>query len=251
LDAARDVLVLATSYKAKNHVLLFSSHRNPYPTYTYTMDSLRNAWRSDNLVYRSIEENDEDFAFIKTLRSDPVNLGFSTKGMLRPPTAKATKEYMGYFPKDILAVMICLPPRPLQTEEQTEPDNTKNEQTRALPKATPIGFLALFDPVTEAAGIHRNALLCISLAEHYRGNGYGTEAINFALDFAFRCANLHRVALEVFSYNASALRVYEKVGFVVEGRKREDHFFDGVYHDTLTMGILKKEWALLRGTKYM
>jgi RimJ/RimL family protein N-acetyltransferase len=212
------------------------------------MDTLRNSWRSDNLVYRSIEENDEDFAFIKSLRSDPVNLGFSTRGMVRPPTAKATKEYMQYFPKNILAVMICLPPNPLQTEEQTDPDQTQNE-TRALPKATPIGLLGLFDPITEAAGIHRNAFLCISLAEHYRGKGYGTEAINFALDFAFRYANLHRVALEVFSYNDNALRVYQKVGFVVEGRKREDHFFDGAYHDTLMMGILKKEWVLLRGTK--
>ncbi|EAW11081.1 GNAT family N-acetyltransferase [Aspergillus clavatus NRRL 1] len=186
------------------------------------MDTLRDAWRSKNLVYRAVEDNDEDLAFMISLRSDPVYLGLSSKAIIRPQTAKSVREYMRVFPTNILGAIICLP-----TAEQSNIESSDHQPSQASSsKGTPIGFVALFDLHPEALGIHRDAFLAISLAEPYRNKGHGTEAMNFALDFAFRRANLHRVALEAFSFNKRALRVYQKVGFVVEGRMRENHFLD-------------------------
>ena len=51
------------------------------------------------------------------------------------------------------------------------------------------------------------------------------------LKHAFCDLNLHRVWLTVLDTNAAARRVYDKVGFRVEGTIREGVFKDGRYHD--------------------
>lgn len=70
------------------------------------------------------------------------------------------------------------------------------------------------------------------------GQGYGTEATRLALDYAFDVAGLHRVHLEVYDINPRARRVYEKCGFVLEGRQRDALRWDGRWHDAITMAIL-------------
>jgi RimJ/RimL family protein N-acetyltransferase len=36
--------------------------------------------------------------------------------------------------------------------------------------------------------------------------------------------------------------LYEKIGFVIEGKLREHAFVDGNFYDAYVMGILKSEW---------
>jgi RimJ/RimL family protein N-acetyltransferase len=71
-----------------------------------------------------------------------------------------------------------------------------------------------------------------------RGRGYGTEAIRAVLDHAFEAKGLHRVSLDVFSFNPGAQRAYEKCGFLVEGRQRHTLNWDGEWVDSILMGIL-------------
>jgi RimJ/RimL family protein N-acetyltransferase len=47
----------------------------------------------------------------------------------------------------------------------------------------------------------------------YRGQGYGTEALRQAVDYAFNQLGLTSLGLTVFSYNQRAILAYEKVGF--------------------------------------
>lgn len=72
--------------------------------------------------------------------------------------------------------------------------------------------------------------------------GLGTEATCLLLNHAFDTLNLNRVWLDVYEFNARAVRVYEKLGFQHEGRLRQDVYRDGQYWDTLRMGILREEW---------
>jgi len=61
--------------------------------------------------------------------------------------------------------------------------------------------------------------------ERYRGRGYGTEAVNTLLEYAFNHTKLARVYLRVFQENTSAIRCFEKCGFRKEWvvtRKFED-----------------------------
>ena len=81
-----------------------------------------------------------------------------------------------------------------------------------------------------------------------RGRGIGTEATRLIVGHAFEQLGLHRVQLEVYGHNHRARRVYEKVGFVVEGVRREARVRDGEWVDDVLMAILDHEWAALTAT---
>lgn len=72
--------------------------------------------------------------------------------------------------------------------------------------------------------------------------GYGTDAMNVLLRYAFMELNLRRVTLTVFEYNPRAIRSYEKAGFQHEGRMRQFLNKEGRRWDMLFMGILREEW---------
>jgi len=78
-----------------------------------------------------------------------------------------------------------------------------------------------------------------------RGRGYGTDAMQLILRYAFAELNLARVGLEAFSANQRAIRSYQKAGFSLEGVQREWDQRDGRRADEVTMGILREEY--LRG----
>jgi RimJ/RimL family protein N-acetyltransferase len=76
----------------------------------------------------------------------------------------------------------------------------------------------------------------------YVGKGYGPDAIKVLLRWAFRVQNWNRVGLETLACNERAIRSYRGLGFVEEGRMREQAFFDGRYVDVVVMGMLRREW---------
>ncbi|MGW6905797.1 GNAT family N-acetyltransferase [Streptomyces sp. NPDC054940] len=80
-----------------------------------------------------------------------------------------------------------------------------------------------------------------------RGRGLGTEATRLIVGHGFEQLGLHRVQLEAYGHNHRALRVYEKVGFVVEGVRREADLKDGRWADWVMMAVLEHEWASHRG----
>lgn len=78
--------------------------------------------------------------------------------------------------------------------------------------------------------------------EEERSKGYGTEAINLLLDFAFNYLNINSVNLTLLAINERAKRCYEKVGFKEFGRQRQSRYVNGKYYDTIHMDILKSEF---------
>ncbi|MFF1449407.1 GNAT family N-acetyltransferase [Streptomyces sp. NPDC058274] len=80
-----------------------------------------------------------------------------------------------------------------------------------------------------------------------RGRGIGTEATRLIVGHGFEQLGLHRIALEVYGHNHRARRVYEKVGFVTEGVRREAQLRDGEWTDEVLMSLLAPEWNAHRG----
>lgn len=72
---------------------------------------------------------------------------------------------------------------------------------------------------------------------------YGGDAMRLMLRHGFQDLNLNRISLDVYVSNPRAVRSYERVGFVVEGRKRQAVFRAGSYQDVLIMAVLRSEWT--------
>ncbi len=75
-----------------------------------------------------------------------------------------------------------------------------------------------------------------------RRHGYGSDALNLLLHFAFDELNLHRLSAWTGSDNLPFIRMLEKAGFEEEARRREASFHDDSYWDVVHMGLLRRKW---------
>ena len=69
----------------------------------------------------------------------------------------------------------------------------------------------------------------------YQGRGIGRALMESLLDIADNWLMLKRVELSVFTDNERAVRLYESLGFVVEGTKRYAAVKNGVHADEYLM----------------
>ena len=76
--------------------------------------------------------------------------------------------------------------------------------------------------------------------------GLGTWAVEKTRDFAFGVLKLHRLELDVFSFNPRARRVYEKAGFRVEGIRKDAVLDGGAYADDILKAMLEEDWQKLK-----
>lgn len=79
-----------------------------------------------------------------------------------------------------------------------------------------------------------------------RNRGYGAETLRLLLRFAFDELNLYRVTALIQEYNAAALRLFAKAGFVEEVRRRQAVNRFNRRWDLLHLGILREEWETHR-----
>jgi len=82
------------------------------------------------------------------------------------------------------------------------------------------------------------------IAANAPGRGSGTRLLEGVLLWLFTETEANRFDLDLFVENERALRTYEKLGFVVEGRMRDYHrSVDGQIRDALIMSILRRDWV--------
>lgn len=88
-----------------------------------------------------------------------------------------------------------------------------------------------------------NGYLQIGIGEaEFRRMGYGSQALNMLLRYAFGELNLYRVTAVVPAYNQGAVRLFQKFGFVEEVRRRKALHRDGEFWDIIGFGLLNAEW---------
>jgi RimJ/RimL family protein N-acetyltransferase len=89
--------------------------------------------------------------------------------------------------------------------------------------------------------VHSTCWLGVFIGEDAsRGKGFGKEAVKLVVNYAFNNLNLRKISLEVVTTNKSAIEVYKKIGFKVEGELKKQVFIDGKYWNDFIMSTQKK-----------
>ncbi|NEU56775.1 GNAT family N-acetyltransferase [Halorussus sp. MSC15.2] len=112
----------------------------------------------------------------------------------------------------------------------------------------PLGIVALtgsqYGPTETARS--RDAELAYWFAPEHHGQGYGSDAAETMVAYAFDDRNLRRVSAQVGSFNDASAGLLESLGFDHEGTLREAAWFRGEYHDVLCYGLLREDWRAER-----
>jgi len=138
------------------------------------------------------------------------------------------------------ALYVALPTSPQQhwqrIEQRMNDPHTVLFTIAAKEPDKPIGTTSLVR--IDWAG--RMATFYIAIAEKENwSRGYGSEATEMMVRYAFDTLNLNRVQLHVSVQNERAVKAYKKAGFKIEGTLRQAMYFDGKYIDFYVMAILK------------
>lgn len=80
-----------------------------------------------------------------------------------------------------------------------------------------------------------------------RGQGIGSWATEVTRDFAFEQLKLHRLELDVYSFNPYAQKTYLKAGFKQEGILRDAVMDENQYADNILMALLEDDWRKIKG----
>lgn len=128
------------------------------------------------------------------------------------------------------------PPRTLWRKRLTTFDEPRHMFV-AETKGKVVGNLALhgFTNPRRSHSWH----LGIGVHAHYQGAGIGQQLMSAAMKFADEWLGAKRVELTVYVDNTRAVKLYERQGFVIEGRYQADSFRDGAYVDVYVMGRLR------------
>ena len=101
----------------------------------------------------------------------------------------------------------------------------------------PIGFMGL----SNINKVNKNADLFIAIGEDdYRGKGIGKIAMKWIIDYGFNKLKLHKINLGVIKNNIPAVNLYKSLGFVIEGKMKDEVFYKNKFYDFLSMAIFNK-----------
>lgn len=144
---------------------------------------------------------------------------------------------------------------PISKKEQEEwYNNCKNglyriRYTIVTEEDGPVGMIGLRD-IDWKNGTASGLGMRIAKKE-IRTRGLATDAWMTLMRYAFEELRLNRINGSALVYNKASLRVCEKVGFKVEGIKRQAVYKNGEFIDQVMMGCLKSDYyALIEENKY-
>ncbi len=78
----------------------------------------------------------------------------------------------------------------------------------------------------------------LSVDKAYWGIGVGNAMLDYLIHWAVQSPLVRKINLQVLSTNTNAIKLYEKFGFALEGKKLRDNYQDGEFLDVFLMGKL-------------
>ena len=84
------------------------------------------------------------------------------------------------------------------------------------------------------------ASLSIAVNPAYHNQGVGTQLLDSAMLLADQWMNIARLELGVFTFNRTAIKLYHRFGFAIEGEARAYAYGEGKYQNLLYMARVRK-----------
>jgi putative acetyltransferase len=98
--------------------------------------------------------------------------------------------------------------------------------------------------VSNYSKVNSNLYIGADIHPNYKGKGYGYSSYKEFIPTLFKKYNLNKISLEVLSTNKVAIALYQKLGFKLDGIKRQEVLKNNNYIDSIIMSILKKEYEI-------
>ena len=169
------------------------------------------------------------------------NTGFVRKNFIyqKPFTAETHHHWIETMVKTGKVVQFMICPYEADTENeaaQGEPGRqgqTADTGLKIIQNAVGSVYLRDIDET------HHKAEYGIFIGEEEAlSKGYGTEAAQLMLQYAFETLHLHKVMLRVLAENTQAQKSYEKAGFRQEAYLKDEVFLNGRFCDVILMACI-------------
>lgn len=82
----------------------------------------------------------------------------------------------------------------------------------------------------------------VAIERSHQRQGFPSEAAVLLLRYMFDERRYHKCTVSIYDFNHASIALHGSLGFVDEGRLREQEFFQGRYCDVVVMGILDTEF---------
>ena len=96
------------------------------------------------------------------------------------------------------------------------------------------------DPLNISSGTGEYGILMGDKTEW--GKGYAKEASLAVIEFCFNKIGLRKITLGVISENISAVNLYKKLGFEIEGTFKYHGFYNGKWSSCFRMTLFNKQF---------
>ena len=102
-------------------------------------------------------------------------------------------------------------------------------------KNMPIGMIDLFDFNPQ----HKRVGIGILILNKYQSKGYGSDALEMIIDYAFTYLNVHQIFANITSNNLNSIILFEKFNFKKIGVKKDWLFSNNTFKDEISYQLIK------------
>ena len=103
-------------------------------------------------------------------------------------------------------------------------------------KNTPVGMIDLFDFNPQ----HQRVGLGILINPTHQNKGYGAEALELIIDYAFTYLNVHQIFANITSNNINSIALFEKFKFIKSGVKKDWINSNSSFKDEILYQLIKE-----------
>ena len=154
-------------------------------------------------------------------------------------------DHYSWANDDTLRRLSGFPPKPRSMTQldawfgDLAKDGTQEVFSIKSPDAQSLGWVHLYDIDLR----NGTASLGIVLDSEHWGHGYGHDALTAVVTHAFEDLRMVRLEAEILAMNRPSMALFEKLGFLHEGTKRQFYYTAGRRLDVHIYGLLASEFA--------